>query len=142
MPLYDFQSPDGEIISLLLDTKQTAEAYRVQVQNGKTYKRVYHVPNVAFNSQPRDATSNDYRRLTENKNLTLDEMAKVSKDLSDKRAARDGRDEVKENYHKRYEKDMGQKHSDVIKKETAAAKQKRLEKSKQKLKKFGVTVEL
>ncbi len=135
MPLFEYQAPDGEILSLILDAKQPAEAYRVQKANGKIYKRIYTAPTMGVNTQARDARSDDYRRITENKNLTVGQMTDISKELSEKRAEKEGVDQVKEQFYKSYEKNIGVKHKDQIKKEKRA-------KAEASLKKFGVKVDL
>ncbi len=135
MPVFDFESDAGEIISLHLDLKQPAAAYRVQVVDGKTYKRVYTAPLAAKDTLARDATLDDYTRITSDKNLTVGEMAKISKEMADRRAAKEGADSVKSEFYRNYEKKIGKKHKDEI----AAERRKRAEAS---LKKFGVKVEM
>lgn len=135
MPIFDFQhETTGETISLHLDLKQSATAYRVQVIDGKTYKRIYTAPLAGRDTIVRDATLDDYTRITENKNLTVGEMAKISKEMAEKRGEREGADKVKQEFFRNYEQKIGTKHKDEIKSE-------RRKKAEASLKKFGVKVD-
>ncbi len=136
MPTYDFEHPEsGEVISVKLDLNQPAAAYQQQERDGKVYKRIYEAPQFRMDANQGDATYHDYARVTTNKNLTVDEMAKVSKDMSVKRAAREGGDAVKETFYKNYEQRIGRKHKDVARRE-------KVEKAQKSLKKFGVKVDM
>lgn len=135
MPTYDFQHEDGEVISVKLDLKQPAAAYQRQERGGRVYKRIYEAPQFRIDANPGDATFHDYQRVTTNKNLTVNEMAKVSKDMSVKRAAREGADAVQEKHYANYEQRIGRKHKDVLRRD-------KVEKAKKSLKKFGVNVDL
>lgn len=135
MPIFDFESPAGEIISLHLDLKQPAAAYRVQVVEGVTYKRVYTAPLAAKDTQTRDATLDDYNRITADKNLTVGEMTKVSRDMAAKRAEREGIEAVRQKAYDSYEQRIGKPHKDKLREE-------KLKRARASLKKFGVTVDM
>lgn len=134
MPTYSFTHQEsGETIDLYLDLKQPPEAYRQQVRDGKVFKRVYEVPGMSINSIMKDDTKEEFARVTDKRDITVGQMAEVSKEMSVKRAAREGSDAVQEVFYKDYEKRIGVKHKDVVKRE-------RLKKAKASLKKYGVTV--
>lgn len=136
MPIFEFSHEEsGETISLHLDLKQPSEAYRLQTIDGKTYKRVYTAPLAGRDTIVRDATLDDYTRITENKNLTVGEMAKISKEMAEKRGEREGTDKVKNEFYRNYEQKIGKKHKDEIKNE-------RRKKAEASLKKFGVSVDM
>ncbi len=134
MPSYDFAAPDGTTFTVYLDLKQPAIAYREQVIHGQVCKRVYEVPQMAVNTAA-GTGRDDYRRKTEGKNLKVGEMQEISKEMSHERAAKEGVDPVKERYYQTYEKDIGVKHKDVVKRE-------KLAKAQASLKKYGVKVDL
>lgn len=142
MPLYIFQSSDGEILNVVMDTKQPSECYHVQIKNGKTYKRVYTVPNMSVDSRV-GVSKEEFRRATTNKKgLTVGQMQELSAEMHEKRTEREGLDPVKEEFYQKYEKDVGQKHPNVVKRDTRSARRKRATKAKEKLKTFGVEVSL
>lgn len=135
IPTFDFQSHDGEIISLYLNLKQPKEAYCIQVVDGKTYKRIYSVPRTSHDIKVKDATFEDFCNRTTGKNLTVEEMAKISKEMAERRTQLEGEEAVNKRKHDNYEKNIGVPHEEVL-------KQRKLAKAKASLKKFGVTVDL
>lgn len=142
MPLYQFQSSDGEVLSVTMSTNQPMESYHVQVVDGKVYKRVYDPPRISMDSRP-GTSADEFRRATTNKkNLTVGQMQDLSREMHEKRTEKEGLDPVKENYYKQHEKDIGKKHPKVIQRETLAARNSRAAKAKEKLKKYGVEVSL
>lgn len=141
MPLYSFQASDGEAISVVMDTKQPPESYRVQYKNGKSYKRVYDAPRISIDSRP-GVSESDFTRATSGKKMTIGQMQDLSKEMHEKRAEKEGQDPVKEKFYQNYEKQMGQKHSNVIKKQTETMRAKRAAKAKEKLRRHGVEITL
>ncbi len=141
VPSYDFAAPDGTTFTVYLDLKQPAIAYREQVIHGQVCKRIYEVPQMAVNTAA-GTGRDDFRRKTEGKNLKLGEMADISKEMSHTRAEREGRDPVREQHYQTYEKQMGSKHQDVVKRTKEEAREGRLAKAKRNLTKFGVKVSL
>lgn len=134
MPTYTFVSPDGSTIDKHLNMQQPPEAYREQVIEGRVYKRVYEVPQMAINTAP-GTSSGDFHRKTAGKNMTIGAMQDLSKEMSHERAAKDGVDIVREKHYQTYEKNVGAKHKDVVKRE-------KLAKADASLKRFGVKVDL
>lgn len=131
MPLFDFQSDSGETISVYLTLNEPKESYQTQIKDGKVYRRIYTPFNVCKDTRSSDGTREDFQRMTEGKNLTMGDMFDKSKELSIKRAERNGGvDPVAERTYAKYQKKIGKKHPDVIKREKRA-----------KLKeKFGVSI--
>lgn len=130
MPVLDFESEDGKIISVLVRITEPDEARHVQIVDGVTYKRVYAAPTAIKDTKHGDATKEDFGRMTEGKNMTVGQMQDLAKELSEERAAKNGGiDPVKEKYYKDYEKKIGQKHSDV-----------KLREARARLAKFGVKI--
>lgn len=83
------------------------------LEEGK-WRRVYTVPQASIDTRidPRDKTS--FVRRTE-KYKTLGSMQDISREMSEKRAEKDGIDHVKQAYFKDYESTRGgKKHPDSI----------------------------
>jgi len=137
MPTYLFTDEEShETIEVYLDLKQPAEAYHRQERDGKIYRRVYTIPQMAIETKIGDGTLADYKRVTEGKGkLTINEMAAVSKEMAEKRATKEGAEKVKDEFFRNYEKRVGVKHKDEI-------RQTKLAKAHKSLKKFGVTVDM
>jgi len=78
------------------------------------WRRVYHAPLAAIDTKldPRD--KNAFVRRTE-KYTKLGEMQDISREMSEKRAAKDGKDPVREKWLDNYEKSRnGKKHFERI----------------------------
>ena len=142
MPLYEFQSEDGKRLLVEMDTKQPAEAYRVQVRDGKKYKRVYDVPRLAHDMRVGTSESEFIRATSGKNNITVAQMQELSREMHEKRTDSEGIDQVKEAFYEKYEKDIGTKHKNVARREKLADQKSRLAKAKKKLEKFGVEVKL
>ena len=137
MPLYSFHHAESdEYIEVFLDMKQPAEAYRRQERDGKVYRRVYTIPQMAVSVAVKDGSLADYKRVTEGKGkLTINEMAAVSKEMAEKRATKEGAEPVKQEFYRNYEAKIGKKHKDEV-------RQTKLAKAHKSLKKFGVSVDM
>ncbi len=72
-------------------------------------------------------SQSDFLKATDKK-MTMGEMWDLSKELSEKRASKDGTDAVKEKNMKDYEKRNGVKHQDQIKREKEERARKNMEK--------------
>ena len=134
MPALDFQAEDGHIITVLVGVNEPSEARHVQrvvdptTGIEKVYKRVYSAPLAAKDMLQKDATKEDFKRVTEGKNMTVGEMWEISREMSEQRASKNaGHDPVKENFYKEYEKKTGGKHIDVKKRDAMEKAQKTLE---------------
>ena len=125
MPVLDFASEDGEIISVLVPITAPDKDRHVQVQDGKTYKRVYAAPLAAHDTKAKDATLEDFTRVVAGKQMTVGEAWKISQEMSEQRAHKNGgRDEVKEKYYEEYRRKMGSEHADVTKRKKLAEREK------------------
>lgn len=137
MPLYAFHHPESDTyIEVFLDMKQPAAAYQRQERDGKVYRRVYEVPQMTICTKINDGTLADYKRVTEGKGrLTVNEMAAVSKEMAEKRATKEGEENVKGEFYRHYEQKIGRKHKDEI-------RQQKIKRARKSLKKFGVNVDM
>ncbi len=116
MPVFDFQHEEsGEIISVYVKLSAEIDDFRVQNKEGKTYKRVWEPIRVNKDTKMGDGTLEDYRRLTNEKNLTVGQMSEISEELHIKRAEKRGQDDVREQLYKDYRKANGRDHPDVEK---------------------------
>lgn len=141
MPLYDFHNEKtGETISVFLDMKQAPEAYRQQTVNGVVYKRVYTVPHACKDTKVGSAARDDFRRVTEGKNLTVGEMQNISREMSQIRESKEGVDRVKEKFITNYKKNVGVAPLSELKQQREKRTE-RIKKAKEKLGKFGVKVD-
>lgn len=115
MPTYIYQNPD---------TKEYIEVFQTMVEDhvyfdsdGVEWKRVFTVPNAAIDSQIDPHSQRDFVEKTGNKKGTFGDIMDCSKEMSAKRAEKNGGiDPVKEKYYKDYSKERGgAKHFDEIK---------------------------
>ncbi len=67
----------------------------------------------------------DFKRITEGKNAKVGDLWKISAEMAQDRADRNGgHDEVREKFYKKYEKENGKPHPDVAKKQSLEASKK------------------
>ena len=123
MPAYDFENPEtGEVVSAYIPLTAPDADRQFQVIDGKTYKRVYAAPLASIDAATRqgDGTKSDFRRVTTGKRgMKVGDLWEISQSMSDTRKSRQGFDPVHEEYYKKYEKETGERHSDLVKKEKA-----------------------
>ncbi len=108
MPYYEFANPldDNDRVDVFFHMNDEKR----YVVDGVEWRRVYHAPLAATDTKldPRDKAA--FVRRTE-KYKTVGEYQDLSKELSEKRAAKDGIDQVKETWLNNYEKSRnGKKH--------------------------------
>ncbi len=114
MPVHNFRSPDGQEISVFVKISEPVSAHQTQIVDGVEYKRVYdEAPLAAKDTKVGDATKEDFRRVTEKKGITIGQMWEESAAMAAHREEKQGRDEVTEKYYRDYEKEIGEKHSNV-----------------------------
>ena len=134
MPVYEFAAEDGKVISVLVRLDEPDSARAQQTVDGKVYKRVYSAPLASHDSIPKDGSRKEFWAATTAKNIKVGDMWELSKEMSEKRAAKNGGvDPVKAQFYKDYEKRMGSKHADVLKQEAR-------EKHRKSMAEFGIKV--
>ena len=114
MPLYVYEHPETgeqiEVVQAMNDPHEYIDS------TGLPWNRVFFAPNASFDTQVDPYSMHDYQKATENKKgTTIGEMMDYSKELSEKRADKDGKDPVKEKFQKDYEKKHGVKHKSETK---------------------------
>lgn len=98
------------------------------------WKRYWnHIPYLAQATKIDPYSKDSFIKATE-KRMTFGEMIDLSKEMSNERASKDGRDEVREKMYKNYEKQHGVKHYEQVQKE-------KKEQAKKNLEKFGIEIE-
>lgn len=136
MPVYDFQHEEsGQIIAVLVRLDEPDAARQEQTVDGKVYKRVYSASQINKDTKVGDATLNDFTKITTDKNLSVGTMWDISKEMSAKRAEKNGGiDPVQQKFYDDYKKKMGGEHENV-KRARAAEKRKKL------MEEMGVRIE-
>ena len=109
MPIYVYQHPQTEEVIELLQGMNDPHEYTDA--EGIEWKRVFFAPNANFDTEVDPFSQSDFMKATANKKGTIGEMMDYSKELSQQRAEKTGKDPVKEKFLKGYEKRTGEKHS-------------------------------
>tara|TARA_R110002020_G_scaffold475906_2_gene714468 strand:+ start:1970 stop:2314 length:345 start_codon:yes stop_codon:yes gene_type:complete len=106
MPEYIYENPDtGEQVSVW----QSVHEEHVYEIEGTEYSRVYTVPQASIDTHIDPYSQKEFREKTKVENVG--DMWDRSKELSEIRAAKEGKDPVKEKYFKDYaKKTKGKKH--------------------------------
>lgn len=111
MPEYLYENPDtGEIISV---TQGINEEHSYK-EEGKTFNRIFTVPNAAIDSDVDPFSSQQFSEKTKNMKGTMGDMWDYSKELSDKRKeVTGGLDPIRNKAKKEYsEKRKGMKYKE------------------------------
>ena len=105
MPLYDFQHPKTlevkEIVFRMNDDKVYID------EDGVEWARLFSPPNPAFDTQVDPYSKKDFLASTANKKETYGDLLDRSKELSEKRKIKDGKDPVQSNWFKNWSKKRG-----------------------------------
>lgn len=136
MPVHDFtDEASGETIAVYVPANASPLEHQQQERDGKVFKRVYSAPRPARDMGYGDSTAEDFARKTasDKRGLKVGDLWEISAEMSARRAQRDGVDLVKEQYYETYEKENGEKHADVARRE-------RLERANAKLAEMGIKV--
>ena len=134
MPQYIFKHPkiENTYIEVFQHMKDD-HTYETE-EDGETivWARVYTVPQLSIDAQKIDVYSeNSWRKYTENKKGTVGDLMDVSSEWSERRAAKEGKDPIKEKLFDNYEK----------KRKGIQHPERRKEKLKQEMDKVGFNLE-
>jgi len=115
MPVHDFTNPiTGETTPIYVAADAPTHQHQVQIINGQIFKREWGAPHLAISTARGDCTADDFRRVTQGKNLTVGDMYDVSREMSEARAATNGGvDPVKQAGYERFERENGYEHPDI-----------------------------
>jgi len=114
MPIYVYKHPEKEEYIEVLQGMNDEHAYE---QDGLAWERVFLAPNASIDSDVDPFSGRQFVETTAAKKGTMGDMMDYSKELSMKRAAKNGGvDPVKEKYYKKYsDARNGTKHPQEIK---------------------------
>ena len=109
MPLYDFEHPEtGEVKELVFGMN---EEKKFIDENKTRWVRLFASPNSAIDTEIDPYSATDFKKVTENKKGSYGDMIDRSKELSEKRKSKEGRDPVQQKWFKDWSKNRsGQKH--------------------------------
>lgn len=86
--------------------------------DGLVYKRVYSMPHAAHDSRMKTFSKDEFRSMTtDKKGLKVGDMWEISAEMAEKRAAKEGKDPVTEQFYRDFEQKNGVKHMSEIKSE-------------------------
>lgn len=108
MGLYLYKHPEEDLYIEVFQKMKDEHVFFDQ--DGLEWKRVYTVPNVAFDSRPIDPYSSKEFVKATNKKGTVGDMLDLSAELSNKRADKEGEDPVKRKFFDKYQKENKVKH--------------------------------
>ena len=117
MPEYLYQNQETKEIRSVVQTMSEKHEYFGE-SGGEKWNRVFINPQMNFDSLSKldPFSSKDFKKYTENKNIKYGDMLDASKELGEKRAQKNGRDDFKEKYLDDYEKRVHAKHPERMKK--------------------------
>jgi len=106
MPIYRYKHPNKENFVEVIQSM--TEPHEYVDKDGKKWERIYQNPNVGISTQI-DGSKESFMNAT-NKKCSLGDMWEASEISSEKRAKSQGKDSVKEAFHKTYsDKTKGKK---------------------------------
>ena len=108
MPIYEYRNPEtGETIEVV----QKMNDFHIYIDyDGLEWKRVWTAPNSAIDANL-DGSLESFMKYTEGKKGTMGDIWDASREASEIREKREGKDGVKKKYFKKYsEKRNGMKH--------------------------------
>tara|TARA_R100000008_G_scaffold86896_1_gene82579 strand:+ start:6701 stop:7075 length:375 start_codon:yes stop_codon:yes gene_type:complete len=108
MPIYVYEHPETQESIEIIQGMNDAHEYIDD--EGVEWRRVFHVPQMSMDTQVDPYSESDYLKATANKGGTIGDMMDYSKELSQKRAEKDGTDPIQEKHFKDYEKKNKRKH--------------------------------
>ncbi len=125
MPQYLFTNgkETKEIFFHMNDDKKYSE-------NGEKWNRLYTIPTSSIDANIDPFDSKGFVESSGKKKGSLGDLFNKSAELSEKRAKITGRDDLKENYYKKYKDIRNKEHPDI-----------KISKAKEKLNSLGVSVE-
>lgn len=126
MPVYLYQNEQTGEIKEIVQSMSEKHEYS---ENGIAWVRIFTIPTAAVDTVIDPWSSKDFVEKTRNKKGTLGGIWDQSAELSEKRKGNSNVDPVKEKNYSDYEKAVGKPHINKIR-----------EKSKEKLKKLGISI--
>ena len=109
MPLYVFKHPKKDVVVEVVQKMQ--ETHSFIDDEGTEWERVWNPPNTSVDSNQLDGSKQSFMKYTENRKGTIGDLWDVSRECSEKRIKRDGKDAVQEKHFKKYEEKNKVKHT-------------------------------
>lgn len=128
MPSYLFCNPDDE--SKIVEVVMSVHDKHELVKDGKVWNRIFTIPSAQIDAKLDANDPKSFVRYTSSRRGTVGEIMDLSAECSEKRAGQSKQDPVKQKFYENYsQKRKGQLHPEVKK-----------QKSREKLKKLGITI--
>lgn len=137
MPVYDYSSLEGKLISVFVPLDRPDIERQIQIQDGVEYRRVYAAPLPAIDTKIVEASQEEFRKITNKKGITNGELWSLSEEMAKRRKEKDGRDPVTEKFYRDFERKNGVKHTGEVREEKMRKAQEAQEKSLEMLRKAG-----
>lgn len=104
MPQFDYQHPDGRIITLYQGMN---EQHEYKDEDGVKWKRLFSIPNSVIDSiySINPYNSKEFVNVTSKKKGSVGDLFQLSAELSEKRKNKDGFDKIENKSFDKYEKD-------------------------------------
>lgn len=102
MPIYLFSNPKDE--SEVVEVIQSIKDDHVYIKDGIKWNRVFTVPNASIDTKWDSDNPRDFIEKTGKRRGTIGDMMEKSKELSERRNKRYGKDHVKEKFYDNYRK--------------------------------------
>ncbi len=107
MPIYVYQHPKTEEYIEILQGMNDDHEYTDD--EGTPWRRVFFSPNANFDTEVDPYSQADFMKATANKQGTMGDLMDYSKELSQRRAEKEGKDPIREKFVRDYEKKHGRK---------------------------------
>ena len=108
MPIYIYKHPDKEEYTEVFQGMN--DEHNHFDEDGLEWKRIFTTPGMTIDTQVDPYSSSDYIKTTGSKKGTVEDLQKLSKELSQMRAQKDGIDPVKQKFYADHKKKTGRKH--------------------------------
>ncbi len=109
MPIYVYENPEtGEIVEVI---QKMSDKHEYVDDSGVKYRRVFLPANTQIDGDIDELSAKDFVEKTRNKSGTIGDLWDMSKELSEKRKKKHGKDPILQKYYKNYSKERnGMKH--------------------------------
>lgn len=112
MPQYEYRHPETGEVKQVIQGMNDEHSYS---EDGIQWKRIFSAPNASIDTRVDPYSGKDFDRAT-HKKITLGETMDFSKELSEKRADKDGQDPIQKKFFDDYKKNNKVKHFEDRKK--------------------------
>lgn len=115
MPIYLYSHPETGEIKEVFQGMNDEHSYE---EEGVKFKRIFTVPQASIDTKVDPYSKKDFKEKICNKKGTIGDLWDASAEMSEKRAAKDGKDAIKEKALDNYAKErQGRRHISEVKTE-------------------------